>query len=317
MGMQKKVKTNLDMNLECAANVSEMVNFGLFPVEFNVYGCAYWADNKPQYRVSNNIEKIYDYVQHCVYENIYPTLVNHENYSCHITTDEYEEQMERVKYSLARKMQHQYCTLFMFLQPLATQENNNAGYSLLLKMLEKIDGYYDEGELQLLEGAIDLAFRGKILNQYSYHLLRNETNKIRDQLDDDFILQDNHFVRTFWGFGYEDDSKIKYYYNAQHALATKKWQLLQKEGKIVMPIYQKTYCCTNSQQSKIIKESFGNELKKRQGTQYLAFIKQLKVLPGVISKRQLYSSIEKLKNEKADHAVDVMHFYSNQWNLCE
>ena len=303
------------MNLSCAANVAEMENLGKFPVNFNVYGCAYQENGKTYYRVSNNIEKMYDYMQNGVYHNIYPTLIQRLSYSCTILADEYEARMEQVKYHLARKMQTQYHVLFSVIEPFANTENNNAGYDLLQDMLDNIDGHFDNDELQLLEGAIDFAYRGKILDKFGYAALMQEVRKIRRQMDDDSILQDN-FMCTMSGFGYEENGRLKYYHNAQRALVLERQHKMIADGRTIMPLYKKTYWRSSSHQLREVKNTFINELQQLEGPEYFTFIKKLKSTAGVLSEKKLDESIARLStlNLDAHDACETMCYYRNLWN---
>lgn len=302
-------------DLNCALDVNQMAELGKFPVDFNVYGCAYIENGRLCYRVSSNKEKMYIYVNDAVYNNIYPTMVEYLMRSTCILSDQQEEIMEETKYLLVDRLRSQYKKLFSVLQPFAEQKANNNSYVFLREMIETIDGNFDDGELQLLEGAMDFALRAKVLTKTGYQQLKDWVKSVRKQMIGDTVIQDT-FGRTFYGFGYEQKKGvIKYCYNAQKAAVYEQQQNLCIEGKLVMPIYQRKYWFSNFNQLRDIKEQFLEELQQTQTMEYLQFLRQLKTLPGVISEESLQKGIEELINKGENDAVKALLYYKNQWNF--
>ncbi len=303
-------------DINCALDVARMERMGKFPVEMDVYGCAYLENGQVLYRVSSNEEKLYEYIQDSVYENRYPTVMKHLMHSVVVLSGEYEQTVEETKYMLARQMQAQYAGLFDVLQPLAEIEPNNEAFPFLRQMAESIEGNFDEEELQLLEGSIKFAYRAKILAPDGYRQLLNWIEKQRLQMMDDPVVQDK-FGRTFYGFGYlNSHNELKYECDAQKVNIYEKQQAYTMEGRLVMPLYWQSYWFASRSQLNGVKKIFRSELAKNQGESYLQFLKQLKSLPGVIPAGQLNRAIQKMEQKGAAEAAAVLNYYKCLWNLC-
>lgn len=303
-------------DINCALDVARMEKMGKFPVEMDVYGCTYLENGELLYRVSNNEEKLYEYIQDSVYEGRYTTVMDHFMRSVIVESGEYEQTLEETKYALARQMRAQYQGLFDVLQPLADLEPNNAAFPFLRQMAESIEGNFDEEELQLLEGSIKFAYRAKILTLDGYKQLLGWIEKQRLQMMDDPIVQDK-FGRTFYGFGYLDGyNELRYECDAQKVNIYEKQQAYSMEGRLVMPIYWKSYWFASRSQLNGVKKIFRSELAKNQGESYLQFLKQLKSLPGVIPASRLNCAIQKMEQKGATEAVAVLNYYKCLWNLC-
>lgn len=303
-------------DVNCALDVDRMAKMGKFPVDFHVYGCAYEENGEILYRISSDEEKMYEFIQSSVYEGRYPTAMDTLTHTQTVLSDQYEEIMEQVKYTLARTLRQQYQALFPLLRPFAALPPNNAACAMLESMVESLEGCFDERALQLLEGAIDLAFSAKVLTWDSERALMHWLEKQRVQMQDDPVAQDK-FGRTFYGFGYEAaNGTLSYYCDAQKVNVYEKHQALNMQGLVVLPIFHEDYWFSSRSQLSGIKKAFRQELAQYHNEAYLTFVKELRALPGVVSKEKLDTAIDTLQMNGEDAAATMLRYYRNQWNLC-
>lgn len=303
-------------DINCALDVDRMAKMGKFPVDFHVYGCAYEENGEILYRISSNEEKMYEFIQNSVYENRYPTAMDSLTHTQTVLSDQYEEIMEQVKYTLARTLRQHYQALFPVLRPFAALPANHAACAMLENMVESLEGCFDERALQLLEGAIDLAFAAKVLDQNSEQALMHWIKNQRLQMQDDPVAQDK-FGRTFYGFGYESqDGALKYYCDAQKVNVYEKHQAFSMQGLVVLPIFHEDYWFGSRSQLSGIKKVFRQELAQYENKDYLTFVKTLRSLPGVVPQMEFDAAINTLEKENEQAAATMLRYYRNRWNLC-
>ena len=303
-------------DVNCALDVNRMAKLGKFPVAFDVYGCAYMEEGELCYRVGSQEEKMFEYMMSSVYENRYPTPLAHLTFNTVVPSDMYERIMEETKYRLARKMQRQYKGLFYYLQPLAETLPNDNGLPFLQQMMEVIEGHFDDGELQMLEGAVQFAFKAKVLTASSHQHLMEWVAKVRRQMADDPVVQDS-LGRTFYGFGYEmAGGQLGYYFDAQKVTVYDKYQFMQLQGKFVTPIYYREYWFSHFNQLADIKKQFRSELANKQDQQYLKFLKCIKGQAGVIERTKFDQALLEIKKNCSKEAILALKYYGYQWNWC-
>lgn len=304
-------------DLQCASDVGRMVELGKFAVEFNGYGCTYMECGKQYYRAGSKPEALYGFVRECSRKGIYPTPIEQYTYRTVVPAEMHEYFAEQTKIKLIQQMKETYRGLYAVLQPLADTPPNGVSLPLLLQEAEQLEGHFDDMALQRFAGTIELAYNAKILDEKGWMQLEQWMRRERKQMEDEPVVQEQ-VERTFYGFGYlSKNGLVEYFCNAQPAAVLEQHQKLELDGIFVCPVLKKQYWFAGTNQIKIIRQQFMDELERWHDQDYIHHLQQLKRLPGVISKERLQLARKQLEPEVSSQAMNVFDYYSRRWNLCE
>ena len=306
--------SGLGRDVKCAGDVGRMATLGKFNVEFDAYGCTYWQEGKQYYRVSSNGEAMFDFVAACGRKGIYPTPIKQYTYQTVVPVEMREKFSEQTKMKLARQMKETYRGLFAVLQPLAETIANNESLPYLQQEAERLEGHFDDMALQRFAGTMQFAYDAKILTGAGLQQLQQWMERERKQMEDDPVVADR-FERTFYGFAYIDGAgAVKYFLDAQKLMTQERRQKFALAGNFVCPMLQKKYWFGTVGQMGEVKAQFLRELKNLQDEAYIAYLQQLKQLPGVISDTAFAEAREALQETDSAEAVTVFDYYCRMWN---
>lgn len=304
----------LHRDAQCAADVGKMEEFGRFPTEFRVYGTANQEkDGTIYYRATTDEEKLYEYIQRKKFEGIYFTPI----VSCTRYEKVFAEMKEQVlydtKYFLLKQMKQQYEDLyFELMEPLFLVPPNDESVALLEQYAERIDGYFDDAQLQCFKGLLEIAYDAKILKRKTYLLFKTWHDQIRSQMADAPVTEDI-YKRTFYGFKYKkQDGTEKIFADARRMTAVNKRETLLLNGCLAGSILEKTYCFPDLEQINSAKDQYRQWLSEIQNEQYFSLLEALKRQKGVISQQKIYDLGKKL--EKYPEAYRGLCYYAVRWN---
>ena len=228
-------------DLKCGNDVAKMAALGRYAEEFIVYAVSYQQDGKVWHRVSSNQDEIWRFVQESQQSGLYPTIVQEWVNRTLVPSGERDHYLLETKISMAQKMKKQYPPEFMAqLNQFAQQANNNAAYALLKEEQDALLGCFEREKLERFRLLVQTAYAAKKLSATAYQELQGWLEHILKQMEDDVVLKKS-FCRTFYGFGYQVQSKKKYYANASQALVWQKRQQLMQQGHLATPLWHKTY----------------------------------------------------------------------------
>lgn len=299
----------------CAADVAYMASMGSFGEDFLMYGCAYLEHGKVTYRISPEASQLYLFQEKCAHQQLYPTTVTSFIHHTAVPGGMREQVAHQTKLLLAQQLREQYPHCFFeWLEPFTQTKANNSSFDLLADMAYAIDGYFDEGQLQLMEGTMELAYGAKVLNDSGYAELLQWLEKTRRQMEADSVIQDV-CSRTLYGFCYQDNAgNIKSSMNAQLEKAYEKHTSLELSGKLVGPVMQRTYWMKSFNDMNMVREAFKGWLEGLQNENYFALLTKLKALPTVINQDAFAQALQQIEECGQAQAIADFKLYGRRWN---
>ncbi len=297
-----------------ANDVAVMAELGRFGDQFIVYGTAAKMPNgEIYYRVTTNEKKLYDYILEQQLDGIYYTPVVSFHKRSQVPSGMEENLLLASKYTLMSEMKKAYESVnyFTLMEPFFLTQANNASYSILCAYKDKIDGNFDDLELQLFAGAVQTAFERKVLDQTHYHELMHWQWRMRLQMEDDPIVADN-LGRTLYGFVYWQNDMANAIFDAQEVSVIRQRVEKQLQGFLVGPIVKKDYWFQQFHQFKEIRNKHNEWLLRNQNQEFYNMLKRLVCLPGVIDANSL-SAVKNAVKHSAK-ALRAVEYYDKQWN---
>lgn len=303
-------------DLQCANEVAEMARLGKFETEFLIFGSAVQeADGNIYYYATTNREKLYRCIWKARREERYFMPVVCYMRRLQVPADLKDEWIARCKLELIQKMKLQYEHFLPKLQPLLHTPPNDQARALLAACQERIDGYFDDIKLQLFWGLVEQSYEAKILCSSSYQTFYTWHENVRQQMSDDPVYSDN-ITRVFYGFVYETpNGQRRTVIDAQQVDAVEKWYEKNRQGYVVAPIIKKQYAFKQFSEMAPLRQAFQKWLLAAESTTYLALVRQLKAMDGVIPAHSLQDISAVTAGNSYDEAA-VAHF-AGLWNYAK
>lgn len=304
----------MQRDIQCRDSVEAMEKLGRFDKEFVAYGTAIQeADGRIFYYAASDEKKLQKLVQTERWRERYFTPVVSIAKRSVVPSGMEEDIVQAIKYSLLGKMRAAYETVdyFSLMQPFFAKAPNDNAYPLLSAYKAKIEGHFEDRELQLFSGAVKMAYEAKILTTRHFQEFIQWHQYMQRQMDDDPIVADN-VERTLYGFVYYTEGGYKIAYDAQELCVIH--QSIDKimNGFLVGPIMQKTYWFQQFKQMQEIREQFCHWLWEGQNESYFNLLMKMKSAPGVIDEKALHTVKACLKDSKM--AYDACQYYDYLWN---
>lgn len=300
-------------DLQCANEVAEMARLGKFETEFLIFGSAVQeADGNIYYYATTNRDKLYRCIWSARREERYFMPVVRYMRRLQVPADLKEVWTARCKLELIQKMKMQYEHFLPRLQPLLHTQANDQARALLAAYQERIDGYFDDTKLQLFWGLVEQSYEAKLLCLASYQIFRAWHENVRQQMSDDPVYSDN-ITRVFYGFVYEmPGGQRQIVIDAQQVDAVEKWYEKNRQGYVVAPIIKKQYAFKQFSEMAAVRRACQEWLLAAESSDYLALVRQLKEMDGVIPECSLRDmSVAATGNPYAEAAI--AHF-AGLWN---
>lgn len=302
---------------QCASDVANMAEMGKFEVDFPVYGCAYLENDCITYRVSSDAKDIYCFLDQSAHYGLYPTSIKHYIRQTPVPSGLRDQIAYETKITLAHMLKHDYGhTFFNLLEPFTKTLESDASASALFKMAEFIEGRFNEWELQLLEGTLNIAFEAKQLTEQSFQSLQTFIKKTRQQMEEDPIVQ-NIFSRTLFGFCYlTNRNTIKIYVDAQELPVLDRQKRCQSKGYITAPVIEQTYWFKDFGDLPGIRQQFIDSLRMLQNEAYFDVLKRIKTLPAAFVIKDFQEAYQELKHSHStQQEMDDFRSYGYRWNV--
>ena len=230
-------------DIQVMEDVSKKAALGYFDVEFTMYGCAYLdpEQDKVYYKVSSKSEEIYSFIEESAKEGIYPSKVETMTVKCPVPLGARELIANDVKKELAKELQKKYSKEFLAaLHQAAEDVCVDTAATLLWKRADELEGVFDEELLNRFEELVEYSYSCLKVSKGSYAALLRWIAAERQSMEDSFVSKDK-LEKTFYGFGYIENGKLKYFTNANRSHVYEKLFSLEQNGVFVLPLYQKTY----------------------------------------------------------------------------
>ena len=301
----------------CIAAVGNMAAMGRFETVFTVYGCAYQEGEEITYRITPSAEQLHEFITKSSIQDIYPTNMLTFNWSTPVPTGMKEVMAHKAKLKLARILQqtysHQY---FDLLELFCHTPEQNSTADLLYHMVQNIDGHFNEKELQLLEGTIQICYNAKLLQKENLHDLQQWIYKTRRQMEDDPVIQTD-LSRQFYGFCYQQKNKpIQAVVNAQPLLVWEQHTKAHCAGYLTGPIIEETFWLNNAADIPDKRTTFRQKLLQLQGNHYFELLQTIKTLPSAIDTALFLQAFEQLQSTNENTLQSIKNFqeYGYRWN---
>lgn len=301
---------------QCAEDVGKMAELGYFEEEFVFFGCAYLENGHIKYHISGKEERICDFIEDCVLLNLYPTPVREILQRQLVPSGELESIKIKYKLQLAKMMQSDYPRIYFdTLQRFSTVANSDDAYSLLLDIQEKLEGRFEEEELHIYEGLVQMAFEAKVLTRQSYDTIHLWLKKMRMQMEDDVIIKET-FSRTLYGFVYEKaEGQLDYFFNAQKTAAMKQKMILEQNGFLVSPLFIRTYWLDALAKLAQAKQDYAQHMSEVFNKNYMNLVREIRNLPSVIEREEFLQALSSLETQGYLTAQTALKGYGYRWNV--
>jgi len=303
-------------DIRVGSDVAKMAALGKFEDEFAVYAISYLKDGKVWHRVSEDAMELWCFAEESRKENVYPTVVCDWVNRTLVPSGQRDDYMLNTKIMMAKKMKQAYSEEYLVkLNDFANLPNTNDAYALLKERQDQLLGCFDREALNLFEGLVECAFEAKKLQMSSYRELKNWLDHIYQQMEDDIVIKKN-FSRTFYGIGYiEANGQKKYIVNAKQTIIYSERNRLRREGKLVTPIWQKTYWYFQQPNLAEVRKEFLDYVKSCYNEDYWMILLKIREYPSAIAKEEYDLWLIELKKLGIQEQISTAEYYRNCWHI--
>lgn len=284
---------------QMAEEVGIMAELGRFEKEFTMYGCAYFENGKVMYAVSENAEKIYDFIYDIVNEDKLPTDIHAESIRTLVPSGAEPYILSEVRKRLLDKLYALYDEVyFSCLYDMQNTIRTDDAYQMLKELQYQFDGVCNREQLQIFQGLLETAYRRKILRTESYMELLQWIGWINRDLELELEKTDL-YEKEFYGFAYlKDGEPLKIYVDGYKNNVYKRMEQKRAEGYEISNMIRKKYWYNSNfsvvQAKKKCEKCFALLFKQW----YTDFIKQMGRIISPISQNRFQNLvlIQKEKN---------------------
>jgi len=302
-------------DLQVALDVAQRAELGWFDVEFTVYGCSYLLNGKRYYRLSSEAEKIYDFIELGIQNNLLPTNIEKLTKKYSVPVGMKEEIARSVKQELALQLKDEFSTeFFLYLQEVAELATEERAFTLLEDEWDAIENSFDADKLQDFENLVNYAYRCRKLSMMQYQQLKNNISEERKNMEE-MIISKDIFEKDYYGIAYESLSGIRYISNARKATVYKKKYDLEQQGLFVTPLFTKKYWYNYTLRLPQVHQIFETELKRRLNQKYLMLMQQISKGNQKISKAEFLNQLNFVADHFGKEAAKTLQQYGYRWGI--
>ena len=103
--------------------------------------------------------------------------------------------------------------------------------------------------------------------------------------------------------------------NARKEWVYQKRAHLEKEGKIVAPIYQQTYWYNNQTAMQVTQEKHKEHSKALLDGEYMQAVREIAMLPTAIDKKAFDAAVEECEKKYSHTALEALQYYGRIWGV--
>lgn len=304
-------------DVSSAQMINSLVEMNCFTQECTVFGYM-WRnlDGHIKYTVSDNEAVIRQSFEKKVLERYALSPVNSLTFHEIIKDETKDDIWMYLKLKLCSELKDSYNEVyFKEMHTLSLEPADDQAWEILFPWLQELDGYYNEDELRLFDGAIDYAAITRHLTDNSYQVLKRWIQKNRSQILHEMQVQDN-YTRTFGGFAYETrNGGYDYFYNANEKNISDRQSELERQGAFHTPIYSKQYWYHNSSDLKEVRKKFQAELRALMDETYFSRLDALRELKNCTLAAQWAACLVHVKAHCSEEAVEGFEYWRYRWNI--
>ncbi len=299
--------------------VAIMMELKYFDEQFMYYGCAYAKDGHVEYRINNDVSRLYRFLENSEAHNVYPTNIMRYVRLLKVPSGKEREKAEIVENEFLKKLQEAYpLALFQALDELGNTPALNSAGDLLRAWQERLEVCYDVDQIELYRGAVQLAYDAKVLDEANHETLSQWITSRLELIDncENVIWNDK---RYFYGFVYWQNNKIKVYSNAEEYIVNDHRYELMTDGVLCSAIFKKHYWFDSKPDLSIQKwrMQFEGDLKECWTEENIDLFNKLCSLPAAVNKDDFMNWKKQLENvdnsDQNRNAQTVMDYYKTRW----
>ncbi len=230
---------------------------------------------------------------------------------CHVPIGMNEDVLMAVKKTLAAKMYKAYPKeLFVLLNKIAKQIQNDDAYPLLLGEKEKVEATFDEHKLKDFRVLIKHCYSLRRLSREHYKELMLWLDQEEECMQDSFITKDI-FEKTFYGIVHPLGETYKYIDDSVQEYTYRKKYELEQEGIWTSPIFEETLWYNYQYTFKDCRKTYENMFKTTMNKELLDKLGMLFENPIVINSKDILPEANNLSAE----ANETLERYMKKWNI--
>ena len=307
---------SLFRDVQVALEFQQMAAEGYLDTEFTMYGTVYYQDGQRHYLVSANEEKLIDFVETAPLKDIHPMPLQSLTEVCPVPLGEKETIAQDVKLRLARSLQTQYPLAFLeLLETLAGLPNTDAALPLLEIVCRQVRNTFSPQQIDLAEQLITLAYAGKVLRrdtcQQLLQLIADEKENLQDDVTTKDLLQ-----KTWYTIAYHNAAgHVAYVTNARQAWIYHKKCALEEQGRIISPIFQRTYWYNNQTTPEAVKARHQQACIALLDAAYLQTVETITRYPAALNPDAFHAACAIVQEQYGPQAYSALLTYGRRWHL--
>lgn len=303
-------------DLIVAEDVGRKAELGWFDVEFTMYGCAYLdiARDKMCYRVSENEEDIYTFIEQSVHKGIYASNVRRMTEKYPVPSGMKNLIAQDVKRELALQLRKEFPRAFFeTLYQAAETFTTDQAAVILWKEAEQLEGVFDEDRLSDFLALVKYCDGCRSLSWNSYQALLAWYHEEMTNLDDKVVSKDI-FETTMHGFAYEKDGSLRYVTNAGKGKIYSEAYSLEQKGIFVTPVIEKTYWYNYEYRLPDVIQDFKARLRACCQQNYIDKIKAIRYGKDDMTS-QFMDILEHVRESWGEIPAETMMRYGYRWGI--
>ncbi|MDO4280491.1 MAG: hypothetical protein Q4C56_02565 [Peptococcaceae bacterium] len=311
--MTVKNAMNLFRDVQVAEEFRQMADEGYLDTEFTMYGTVYVENGTRRYIISSKEDKIIDATEN---DDIFAMPVSSCLEICPVPMGEKERIAYEVKIQLAKQLQRAYPEeFFEIFNNFSHQDGNDEAADLIWQWVKKVDATFSSEILAVVEAMARFAFRRKALSRATYEEFSKWFQEEWKNFEEDIIPKDV-LHKTWYTLTYiEPSGRIKQATNARKEWVYHKQVQLIREGKIVAPVYSKTYWYNNQITPDSIKKQHVHHCREIIDSDYISAIMEIAGCTSIFSRKDLEQTITECAEAYGEKAADALRYYGYVWGV--
>lgn len=222
------------------------------------------------------------------------------------------------KLQLARELQSAYPdAYFEAVNTLLAIPEDDRAEELLLEWKEELDGYFDEAQLELFDGALQFAYGTNHISGKLYRMLEQWIQHTRKQMMHRIQVTDT-FERMFYGTALRlKTGGYKYLVNANEETLYQQMEAQKNSIEAYTPVYHRRYWYHNAYELTNVRKKFETDLKELLDPAYLERMTFLQQLVSPITPERFMETAKPVYESGSTKAAEGMDFWKKHWNISE
>ena len=166
----------------------------------------------------------------------------------------------------------------------------------------------------MAQGLLLWAFEGKVLSEESFQSMIKRLTRARDNLMEEVLARDI-LQKSFYTILYEPaPGQCKTLTKARREWILRKKTQLAAQGKLISPVYAKTYWYNNQQTLDDIKALHGRNVAHALDAAYFERVRAIAACPGPFEPGAFAAGSVRLSQQYGDHAARMLAQYARLWH---